>query len=135
MLPSKFPEQNKVFVGPKGSDILPLPVHQNYESITSCWQMSWRERWAALWTGKIWVNVIGNAQPAIGLVAGNYFIRKPWLIACRHCYGNGYKPGSCRQAGVAIETTTCVHCDGTGLNWIARLMRKLERKLERKAKA
>lgn len=133
MLPTNFPEQNKTFIGPEGGDILPLPVYQDSKSITSCWQLSRRERLTAFLTGKIWVNVIGNMQPAIGLVPGNYFTRKPWLIACRHCYGNGFVPESASYKGADTNIrTSCPYCAGKGLNWLGKLMRKLKGKASKK---
>jgi len=36
---------------------LPLPAHLDTspaERVTTCWQLSWRERLKVLWTGRIW---------------------------------------------------------------------------------
>jgi len=43
-----------------------LPVYKDDEQggrVFHCWQMSWKERLRALFTGKIWVNVLNFNKP------------------------------------------------------------------------
>jgi hypothetical protein len=68
MNPVKFPQANRVLVGPPGSGIGDLPSFNNGNQTISCWRMSWRERLVALVTGKVWMSVwSGATQPPVSL--------------------------------------------------------------------
>lgn len=60
-----FPEATRILEPPPGrGDIAPLQVHIDKGVYTSCWRMSWRERWAALIYGRVWCRVqTGGPQP------------------------------------------------------------------------
>ncbi|HXI15062.1 MAG TPA: hypothetical protein VNM48_01735, partial [Chloroflexota bacterium] len=51
--------------------IEPLPVlRQDMEGaavLTSCWRLTWRERLAALVGGRVWLQVLGQAQPPVAI--------------------------------------------------------------------
>ena len=128
MRPVKFAEENKVFKGPEGGDIIPLPVYQDTKEIMSCWKMSWKERLSAIIFGKVWLSVMGQAQPPVYLLAmDSFFIRKPKLMACRHCFGNGYKPHSQSYKGNNVNMkVVCAYCKGDGMNWFGRLIERLK---------
>ena len=128
MKPTKFAEENRGFKGAEGSGIIPLPVYQDTEEIVSCWQVSWRERLSVIIFGRVWLSVLGEAQPPVLLLASDtFFIRKPKLIACRHCFGNGYKPHSQSYKGNNVNIkVTCAYCKGDGLNWLGRLVERLK---------
>ena len=54
MNPIEFPEVNAV-LAKNQPQYRPLPVHVDAEGVvTSCWQLSWRERLTLLFTGIIW---------------------------------------------------------------------------------
>lgn len=84
MTPAEFPESNKTLQpsGKKYSDnvgsVKPLYVWTDGEQCVSCWQMSWRERLAALWYGKVWAATLsGGTQPPIFIAAQrSYFLKE-----------------------------------------------------------
>ena len=54
MKPIEFNEQNSVYAENQ-PEYLPLPSHKTQDGIvTSCWSLSWKERFNLLFTGKIW---------------------------------------------------------------------------------
>lgn len=71
MKPIEFPEQNCVYAKDQPK-YLPLPAHKDPDGVvTSCWAMSWRERFRVLFTGKIWWRVATfnrPLQPQLGTV-------------------------------------------------------------------
>ncbi|HXI16287.1 MAG TPA: hypothetical protein VNM48_07935 [Chloroflexota bacterium] len=50
-------------------DIEPLPVVRCHVDgtpvLTSCWRLSWRDRLALLIRGRLWLQIMGTAQPPI----------------------------------------------------------------------
>ena len=66
MKPVPFPCQTHVYAKDQ-PEYLPLPVHKTEDGIcTSCWSLSWRERWKIMWTGRIWWSQLtfnGPLQP------------------------------------------------------------------------
>ncbi len=57
MTPIKFPEQNAGY-GESQPEYLSLPVHRSGDDcgmVTSCWELSWRERLELLLTGRLWI--------------------------------------------------------------------------------
>jgi hypothetical protein len=82
MIPEEFPQMNK-HLTPSGKeysdnveDVRPLFVWTDGEQVVSCWRMSWRERLAALWYGRIWAATLsGSTQPPLCLQAKRtYFL-------------------------------------------------------------
>jgi len=65
MTPTKFPEQI-VIIAEHQPQYQPLPAHINDDeatTLTFCWQLTWRERFALLFGGKIWHQVLTFGQP------------------------------------------------------------------------
>lgn len=65
MKPTEFPEQNCVYAEGQ-EEYLSLPAFQHgdpWGQVTSCWQMSWRERLKCLWTGRVYVSLLTFGQP------------------------------------------------------------------------
>ncbi len=62
MTPVKFPEQNVVFAKDQ-PEYLPLPAWTNGQEVTSCWRLTWRERFAVLIKGRIWLTQLTFGQP------------------------------------------------------------------------
>jgi hypothetical protein len=74
MEPIKFPQANKDLLKPadwpEDKECGTLPVLANDEVCISLWKMSWRERFSALFFGKIWLFVYGGyTQPPVALMA------------------------------------------------------------------
>jgi hypothetical protein len=73
MEPNTFPQANKDLLKPEGmtdEECGSLPVHSDGEVCISLWQMTWRERFSALFFGKVWLWVYsGQTQPPVGLLA------------------------------------------------------------------
>lgn len=45
-------------------EYLPLPARVADDgTVVTCWQLSWRERWLALWTGKFFLTVLTFRRP------------------------------------------------------------------------
>lgn len=69
MIPVTFSESNKMLRRPENmtdEECMPLPVYCDGHQCISCWRMTWRERFAALWRGKIWLSVLGGqTQPPV----------------------------------------------------------------------
>lgn len=66
MEPIDFEESNVVFAKDQ-TEYLPLPAHQRFldtsGKVTSCWRLSWRERFKVLVTGRLWAVVLTFNQP------------------------------------------------------------------------
>lgn len=67
MKPIKFIQANKVLQKPATmEDCEPLPVYSNGDYCLSLWRMSWRERFSALFFGRVWLFVLsGQTQPPV----------------------------------------------------------------------
>jgi hypothetical protein len=39
-----------------------LPAYVNAEETVTCWQLTWRERWRVLWTGRLWFRQMNFGQ-------------------------------------------------------------------------
>jgi hypothetical protein len=83
--PRQSDESNEEYIarvyGPDGEPhesegVRPMPVYTDETQCVSCWQMNWRERLAALWHGRIWLQVLsGGTQPPVSLsVAETIFV-------------------------------------------------------------
>lgn len=66
MIPVQFPEA-MVTLAKDQPEYQPLPVHITndapYYTTTSCWQLSWKERFKAFWTGRVWLQQLTFAKP------------------------------------------------------------------------
>lgn len=71
MQPVHFNQANKILTAPPDSDgVLPLPVHTDGTQCLSCWSLTWRERVAVLWHGRVWLcTLTGPTQPPVWLAA------------------------------------------------------------------
>ena len=71
MKPIKFDEQNSSLLKPgnwASEDCGQLPVCKTGLDIVSCWKMSWRERIAGLFFGKVWISIrAGRTHPPISV--------------------------------------------------------------------
>lgn len=81
MQPITFPQANKTLGKPAGwtdEQCAPLPVYNNGEVSFSCWKMTWRERFSALFFGVVWLEVhYGKTQPPVALAASRkYFLEE-----------------------------------------------------------
>lgn len=70
--PISFPEANCVYGENQGEylPLLTLVVPTDVEGvnvITSCWQLSWKERLQALFRGRVFAHVIGEAPQPLKL--------------------------------------------------------------------
>lgn len=53
-----------------------LPVFTDGNECISCWKMTWRERFSALFFGKIWLSVhSGQTQPPVWLMAAKQIFK------------------------------------------------------------
>jgi hypothetical protein len=65
MKPVEFKEQNVVFAKDQ-PEYLPLPAFKNDSpqgEVVSCWQLSFKERFRLLFTGKLWVCLLSFNNP------------------------------------------------------------------------
>lgn len=64
MTPTQFTGSNITFAKDQ-PEYLPLPAHvSDYNGIvTSCWQLSLRERLKMLWTGRLWLQQMAFGKP------------------------------------------------------------------------
>ena len=44
-----------------------LPITTTEWHVSSCWEMSWRERFRTLWNGRVWFHCRGKTHPPIKL--------------------------------------------------------------------
>ena len=65
--PSTFSEANFTWRGwPADKDrpgVADLPAWKTNGQTVSCWRMSWRERLYVLFTGRVWLHIIGRQPP------------------------------------------------------------------------
>lgn len=64
MKPIEFPQQNAVLAKDQ-PEYQPLPVCQvpdAHGTVISCWQLTWRERWQLLWSGRLWLSQLTFRQ-------------------------------------------------------------------------
>lgn len=64
MKPVDFPEANTTFAKNQ-PQYLPLPAYRTNDGaeVTSCWQMTWRERLKVLITGRVYCTLLMYGQP------------------------------------------------------------------------
>lgn len=62
----EFPEQTVVYAKDQ-PEYQPLPAHRYKDDpqgrIACCWQLSWKERLAVLFSGKLWHQILTFKQP------------------------------------------------------------------------
>lgn len=72
MNPIKFKEQTGILKRPHNmtaEECEPLPIHFTGKEYISCWKMSFKERFKALFFGKIWLYVFSEiSQPPVAVV-------------------------------------------------------------------
>ena len=63
MKPIEFPEQNMVYA--EGQlEYLPLPSYRDPDgTVTSCWKVTWKDRFRVLFRGRIWLTVLTFNHP------------------------------------------------------------------------
>lgn len=61
MIPVEFPESNVIYAKDQ-PEYIPLPAHRTADGhVTSCWSLTWRERFRILWFGRIfWTQMTFN---------------------------------------------------------------------------
>lgn len=63
MKPIQFEGCNIVFAKDQ-PPYLPLPAYRSESGrVTSCWGLTWRERWAVLWSGRLWLQQLTFNDP------------------------------------------------------------------------
>lgn len=63
MKPIEFEGQNSTYAKDQ-PQYMPLPTLKLDDGkVVSCWKMSWRERFLALLTGKVWMSVLTFNKP------------------------------------------------------------------------
>ena len=66
---AKIKEANKDLLKPEGmtdEECGSLPVFSDGQQCISCWKMSWKQRFSALFRGKVWLGVMsGHTQPPV----------------------------------------------------------------------
>jgi hypothetical protein len=64
MTPLEFPEANTVFAKDQ-PEYLPLPAHRESRmgTVTTCWGLTWKERFAILFGGKVWLQQLTFGKP------------------------------------------------------------------------
>lgn len=87
MEPTKFKQANKDLLKPEGwtdEECGTLPVFTDNKQCISLWKMTWRERFSALFFGKIWLSVhSGQTQPPVWLMAQKEIFTKVQADAVR----------------------------------------------------
>jgi hypothetical protein len=80
MEPIGFPQANRNLLKPEGmtdEECGSLPVFSDGRQCISLWQLSWKERFSALFFGRVWLYVFSGAtQPPVGLLATNEIFAK-----------------------------------------------------------
>ena len=62
MEPIEFPEQTMVWAKDQ-PEFRPLPAYSDTAQTISCWQLTWRERFALLWGGRLWLRQMNFGRP------------------------------------------------------------------------
>lgn len=58
----EFPEQTMVWAKDQ-PPYLPLPAYTDERETISCWRLTWRERLAVLWHGRLWLRQMNFGAP------------------------------------------------------------------------
>lgn len=70
MRPIDFPQANLTLAKPAtmtDEECQPLRVHRDGPQLISCWGLTWRERLAVLFRGRVWLWVWGGGHPPVAL--------------------------------------------------------------------
>ena len=72
MTPTYFPQANTQLQRSTDDDSAGhIPAHTDRTTVLSCWRLSWRERLAAVFTGRLWLWVrSGDTQPPVAMKIG-----------------------------------------------------------------
>ena len=63
MTPIEFPQQTTI-IAKDQPEYIPLPAHITKEGeVITCWQLTRRERWRLLLSGKLWWSVLTFNRP------------------------------------------------------------------------
>lgn len=73
MKPVMFEDVNCIYKAPGCGD---LPALKTNAHIVSCWEMTEKEKAEFMKTGKIYLAVMGNAQPPVSLNVDRPYIRQ-----------------------------------------------------------
>ena len=76
MEPIEFTEQTMVWAKDQ-PQYRPLPAYTDHEQTISCWRLTWRERIALLWRGRLWLRQLnfGSAlQPQLPSVESPFIV-------------------------------------------------------------
>lgn len=76
MKPTTFKQQNITFTKPEDmseDECSSLPAYKYPGGVISCWKLSFRERLRLLFTGIVWLDIVGSGQPPVWLGVCN-----PW---------------------------------------------------------
>lgn len=92
MKPIRLDVMDKVFVGPEGTDIAPLPVLVQDNTITSAWEPEAEERHAVAEGRPILLTVWGEMQP-------------PVFISVAEAYRCPNFPGDSQPRGYALRSS------------------------------
>ena len=77
--PVAFLEANTVWKGwpadETRSEVMDLHAHKDDRNQSiSCWRMSWRERIRILFTGRVWLSVMGEQHPPVCVMGETPFL-------------------------------------------------------------
>lgn len=76
MKPTDFPESNFTFTRPSSmteEECGDLQVYRDPAVIISCWQLTWRERLRLLFTGRLWLWIMGQGMPPVCMTISSPF--------------------------------------------------------------
>lgn len=64
MKPIQFAEQNTT-IAKSQPPYLPFPAHVSWHTnlVTACWKLTWRERFAILFSGVVWHQISTHGRP------------------------------------------------------------------------
>ena len=62
MIPVNFPQVTVVFAKDQ-PEYQPLPAHDNGRVVTTCWRLTWHERFTVLFRGNLWLQQMNFGQP------------------------------------------------------------------------
>lgn len=73
MRPEVFPEATGTLSGGPAvlfatdQDVKDLPVYRGGGQVISCWRLAWRERLRLLFTGKVWLRILGSNHAPVSV--------------------------------------------------------------------
>jgi hypothetical protein len=75
MKAENFTQANRLLEAPsnwdsdKRGECQPLPIYHGGGLMVSCWSLSWLERLRVLFSGRLWLTIVGDVHPAVALSA------------------------------------------------------------------